>query len=70
MDFEITEEQRMFRDMARKFAEQEILPSLKENERQEIFDPAIIKKWPPKDCWLRICLRSMAGWGSIMSLRL
>ena len=44
MDFEITEEQRMFRDMARKFAEQEILPPLKENERQEIFDPAIIKK--------------------------
>ena len=44
MDFELTEEQRMFRDMARKFAEQEILPSLKENERQEIFDPAIIKK--------------------------
>ena len=44
MDFELTEEQRMFRDMARKFAEQEILPPLKENERQEIFDPAIIKK--------------------------
>ena len=44
MDFEITEEQRMFRDMARKFAEQEILPPLKENERQEKFDPAIIKK--------------------------
>ncbi|MCK4430282.1 MAG: acyl-CoA dehydrogenase family protein, partial [Candidatus Aminicenantes bacterium] len=34
MDFELTEEQRMFRDMARKFAEQEILPTLKENERQ------------------------------------
>ena len=30
--------------MARKFAEQEILPSLKENERQEKFDPSIIKK--------------------------
>jgi len=44
MDFEITEEQRMFRDMARKFAEQEILPTLKENERQEKFDPGIIKK--------------------------
>ncbi len=44
MDFEITEEQRMFRDMAHKFAEQEILPPLKENERQEKFDPAIIKK--------------------------
>jgi glutaryl-CoA dehydrogenase (non-decarboxylating) len=44
MDFELTEEQRMFQDMARKFAEQEILPSLKENERQEKFDPSIIKK--------------------------
>lgn len=44
MDFELTEEQRMFRDMARKFAEQEILPTLKENERQEKFDSSIIKK--------------------------
>jgi len=44
MDFELTEEQRMFKDMARKFAEQEILPSLKENERQERFDQGIIKK--------------------------
>ena len=44
MDFEISEEQRMFRDMARKFAEQEILPTLKENERQEKFNPVIIKK--------------------------
>jgi len=44
MDFELTEEQVMFRDMARKFAEQEILPTLKENERQEKFDVGIIKK--------------------------
>jgi len=44
MDFELTEEQSMFRDMARKFAEQEILSTLKENERQEKFDPGIIKK--------------------------
>jgi alkylation response protein AidB-like acyl-CoA dehydrogenase len=44
MDFELTEEQGMFRDMARKFAEQEILPNLKENERKEIFDRGIIKK--------------------------
>jgi alkylation response protein AidB-like acyl-CoA dehydrogenase len=44
MNFEISEEQRMFRDMARKFAEQEILPTLKENERQEKFNPVIIKK--------------------------
>jgi glutaryl-CoA dehydrogenase (non-decarboxylating) len=44
MDFELTEEQKMFKDMARKFAEQEILPTLKENERQEKFDPSIIQK--------------------------
>lgn len=44
MDFELTEEQVMFRDMARKFAEQEIIPNLKENERQEKFDVGIIKK--------------------------
>jgi glutaryl-CoA dehydrogenase (non-decarboxylating) len=45
MDFELTEEQKMFRDMARKFAKQEILPQLKEHERQETFDPSIIKKF-------------------------
>jgi len=44
MDFELTDEQIMSRDMARKFAEQEILPTLKENERQEKFDPGIMKK--------------------------
>jgi glutaryl-CoA dehydrogenase (non-decarboxylating) len=44
MDFELSEEQVMFRDMARKFAEQEIIPNLKENERQEKFDRDIIKK--------------------------
>jgi len=44
MNFELSEEQVMFRDMARKFAEQEILPPLKENERQEKFDIGLIKK--------------------------
>jgi len=44
MDFELTEQQVMFRDMARKFAEQEIVPLVKENLRQEKFDPEIIKK--------------------------
>lgn len=48
MDFELSEEQIMSRDMARKFAEQEILPTLKENERQERFDPGIIKKMASK----------------------
>jgi len=44
MNFELSQEQLMFRDLARKFAEREILPTLKENERQEKFDPALIKK--------------------------
>lgn len=34
MDFEFTQEQRMFKDLARKFAEQEILPSLKQYEKE------------------------------------
>jgi alkylation response protein AidB-like acyl-CoA dehydrogenase len=44
MDFELTEEQRMMRETARKFAEQEIAPTLREHEREERFDPALIKK--------------------------
>ena len=44
MDFELTEEQVMFRDMAREFAEREIIPPLKENARQDKFDVGIIKK--------------------------
>jgi alkylation response protein AidB-like acyl-CoA dehydrogenase len=48
MNFELTDEQKMSQDMARKFAEQEILPTLKENERQEKFDPGIIKKMASK----------------------
>ena len=44
MDFELTEEQRMMRETARKFAKQEMAPSLRENIRREEFDPAIIKR--------------------------
>lgn len=44
MDFELTEEQRMMRDTARKFAEQEMLPHVRECVREERFDPTIIKK--------------------------
>ena len=44
MDFELTEEQKMFQDMARKFAEREILPIAKESAREEKFDRGIIKK--------------------------
>lgn len=44
MDFELNEEQKMFQDMAWKFAELEILPTLKENVREDKFDRGIIKK--------------------------
>lgn len=44
MNFELSEEQVMFRDMARKFAEQEMLPILKEHERQHKINFNLIKK--------------------------
>lgn len=44
MNFELKEEQVMFRDMARKFAEQEMLPTLREYERQRKVNTDIIKK--------------------------
>lgn len=44
MDFELSEQQTMFRDMARKFAEQEMLPLVKESVREEKFEKGIIKK--------------------------
>jgi len=44
MNFELSQEQVMFRDMARKFAEQEMLPTLKEYERQRKVNYDVIKK--------------------------
>ena len=47
MNFELSQEQKMFRDMARKFAELEIIPRLKDCERQEKIDTEISKKIAP-----------------------
>jgi alkylation response protein AidB-like acyl-CoA dehydrogenase len=44
MNFELSQEQIMFRDMARKFAEQEMLPTLKDHERQHKINYEVIKK--------------------------
>jgi len=44
MNFVLSEEQVMFRDMARKFAEQEMLPTLKDYERQRKINFDLIKK--------------------------
>jgi alkylation response protein AidB-like acyl-CoA dehydrogenase len=44
MNFELSQEQVMFRDMARKFAEQEMLPTLKDYERQRKINYDVMKK--------------------------
>jgi butyryl-CoA dehydrogenase len=47
MDFELTQEQIMFRDMAHKFADQEILPYIKEYEREETYFEQVVEKVKP-----------------------
>jgi alkylation response protein AidB-like acyl-CoA dehydrogenase len=44
MDFELSEKQMMLRSMAREFAEQEMLPTLKEYEREHKVNYDLIKK--------------------------
>ena len=44
MDFELTEEQSMFRDMAREFAQREVVPTARERDKEQKFFPEIIKK--------------------------
>ena len=49
MNFEFSEEQVMLRDMARKFAEQEMLPTLREYESARKVNHALIKKMASLD---------------------
>lgn len=44
MDFKLTEEQVMFKDLAHKFAEQEMLPRLRQHELEQKYDAELIKK--------------------------
>ncbi|MDO8956589.1 MAG: acyl-CoA dehydrogenase family protein [Deltaproteobacteria bacterium] len=44
MDLELTKEQAMFRDMAKEFAQREILPTARERDREAKFPFDIIKK--------------------------
>ncbi|MBS4025680.1 MAG: acyl-CoA dehydrogenase family protein [Clostridia bacterium] len=44
MQFGLTEEQKMLQDMARKFAEKEILPTLEDDEKNHRFRPDLVKK--------------------------
>ena len=47
MNFELSEEQVMFKNMVRKFAEQEIIPTLKDIEREGKFNQGIVDKLAP-----------------------
>jgi alkylation response protein AidB-like acyl-CoA dehydrogenase len=44
VDFELTEEQNMFREMAKEFGLREVLPSARERDRQERYPDEIMKK--------------------------
>lgn len=44
IDFELTDEQRLVRETAREFAEREIVPRARENDRNERFDTELVGK--------------------------
>ena len=44
IDFELTDEQRLIRDTAREFTDNEIVPVARENDRNERFDTELVKK--------------------------
>ena len=44
MDFDLTEEQTMIRDMTREFAEKELIPRAGKFDRQESIDPDVLKQ--------------------------
>ena len=44
MDFELTEEQTMMRDMARRFARGEIGPVVEKDEEEHRFRPELVQK--------------------------
>lgn len=44
MDFELNKEETMFRDMAKEFGRKEVLPSVRERDREERFPFEILKK--------------------------
>src|SRR5437763_6691955 len=44
IDFELTDEQRLIRETARDFANKEIVPRVRENDRNERFDTELVQK--------------------------
>jgi butyryl-CoA dehydrogenase len=44
IDFELTDEQRLIREIAREFADKEIIPKVRDNDRNEHFDTDLVRK--------------------------
>jgi len=44
MDFDFSQEQKMIREMVRKFVEREVKPKIEEYERAEMFPMPLVKK--------------------------
>ena len=44
IDFELTDEQRLIRETAREFADREIAPRARDNDRNEHFDTELVQK--------------------------
>ena len=44
IDFELTDEQRLIRETARDFADNEIVPRVRDNDRNERFDTDLVQK--------------------------
>lgn len=63
MDFTLTKEQEMFRDMAKEFAEREIASSAQERDREEKFSPDIMKKMADQGFFAIKVPQDMGGLG-------
>ena len=44
MDFDLTDEQKLVKETARAFSDKEILPKVRENDRNHYFDTDLVKK--------------------------
>lgn len=64
IDFELTEEQKMVRDMVADFAKREIAPTIKENDEKGYFDKSIIQKMAAQGI-LGICIPQKYGGGGM-----
>ena len=64
MDLELTDEQRLIRETAREFTDNEIVPRARDNDRNEHFDLELIGKLAAQGISARSSHASTAGRGS------